>query len=186
MTFDSHRRGVHRFLHQQPAQRPARRGRRAQRQQDCCRRQGNLRSRFRPGQTCGGAGRIARDFPGRRIRVARGGAAPYVSMPEARVSLRGRASLPAPTATLKDARVRGVRSHLASPATVAALGAEWPHHGRARGRGARMKPFVTHKGVTAPLIRNNIDTDTIIPSREIAPRVQTGVWAMDCLPVGVT
>ena len=30
-----------------------------------------------------------------------------------------------------------------------------------------MKPFVTHEGVTAPLIRNNIDTDTIIPSREM-------------------
>ena len=30
-----------------------------------------------------------------------------------------------------------------------------------------MKPFVAHEGVTAPLIRNNIDTDTIIPSREM-------------------
>lgn len=30
-----------------------------------------------------------------------------------------------------------------------------------------MKPFVTHEGVAAPLIRSNIDTDTIIPSREM-------------------
>ena len=30
-----------------------------------------------------------------------------------------------------------------------------------------MKPFVTHEGVAAPLIRINIDTDAIIPSREI-------------------
>ena len=30
-----------------------------------------------------------------------------------------------------------------------------------------MKPFVTHEGVAAPLIHNNIDTDSIIPSREM-------------------
>lgn len=30
-----------------------------------------------------------------------------------------------------------------------------------------MKPFVTHEGTAAPLIRTNIDTDTIIPSREM-------------------
>ena len=30
-----------------------------------------------------------------------------------------------------------------------------------------MTPFVTHEGVAAPLIRSNIDTDTIIPSREM-------------------
>ena len=30
-----------------------------------------------------------------------------------------------------------------------------------------MKPFVIHEGVTAPLLRDNIDTDTIIPSREM-------------------
>ena len=30
-----------------------------------------------------------------------------------------------------------------------------------------MKPFITHEGVVAPLIRINIDTDTIIPSREM-------------------
>ena len=30
-----------------------------------------------------------------------------------------------------------------------------------------MKPFVTHEGGAAPLIRSNIDTDTIIPSREM-------------------
>ena len=30
-----------------------------------------------------------------------------------------------------------------------------------------MTPFVTHAGVAAPLIRSNIDTDTIIPSREM-------------------
>ena len=30
-----------------------------------------------------------------------------------------------------------------------------------------MKPFVSHEGIAAPLIRINIDTDAIIPSREI-------------------
>ena len=30
-----------------------------------------------------------------------------------------------------------------------------------------MKPFVIHEGIAAPLIRSNIDTDTIIPSREM-------------------
>ncbi|MCY4364201.1 MAG: 3-isopropylmalate dehydratase small subunit [Gammaproteobacteria bacterium] len=30
-----------------------------------------------------------------------------------------------------------------------------------------MKPFTRHRGVAAPLIRVNIDTDTIIPSREM-------------------
>ena len=30
-----------------------------------------------------------------------------------------------------------------------------------------MKPFVIHEGVAAPLVRINIDTDTIIPSREM-------------------
>ena len=30
-----------------------------------------------------------------------------------------------------------------------------------------MKPFVTYTGVAVPLLRNNVDTDTIIPSREM-------------------
>lgn len=30
-----------------------------------------------------------------------------------------------------------------------------------------MKTFITHEGVAAPLIHSNIDTDTIIPSREM-------------------
>ena len=30
-----------------------------------------------------------------------------------------------------------------------------------------MKPFLTHEGTAAPIIRINIDTDTIIPSREM-------------------
>jgi len=30
-----------------------------------------------------------------------------------------------------------------------------------------MKPFVTHEGLAAPIMRVNIDTDTIIPSREM-------------------
>lgn len=30
-----------------------------------------------------------------------------------------------------------------------------------------MKKFTRHQGVTAPLIRNNVDTDAIIPSREM-------------------
>lgn len=30
-----------------------------------------------------------------------------------------------------------------------------------------MEPFVVHEGIAAPLLRNNIDTDAIIPSREM-------------------
>lgn len=30
-----------------------------------------------------------------------------------------------------------------------------------------MEPFVTHRGIAAPLLRANIDTDAIIPSREM-------------------
>lgn len=30
-----------------------------------------------------------------------------------------------------------------------------------------MEKFISHRGVTAPLLRNNIDTDAIIPSREM-------------------
>lgn len=30
-----------------------------------------------------------------------------------------------------------------------------------------MEKFITHRGVAAPLLRNNIDTDAIIPSREM-------------------
>ena len=105
--FDSHRRRVHRLLHQQPPQRPARRGRRAQRQQGC--RAASRQSVFpvparsnlrRSGKDCTRFSWTPDSSGARR-------AAPYVSMPEAKVSLREHASLPAPTATLKDARVRG-------------------------------------------------------------------------------
>lgn len=38
-----------------------------------------------------------------------------------------------------------------------------------------MKPFTTHKGVAAPLLRDNIDTDQIIPSREMKTVGKTGL-----------
>ena len=40
-----------------------------------------------------------------------------------------------------------------------------------------MKPFVTHEGGVAPLIRNNIDTDAIIPSREMRRVSKRGLGA---------
>lgn len=38
-----------------------------------------------------------------------------------------------------------------------------------------MKPFTTHKGVAAPILRDNIDTDQIIPSREMKTVGKTGL-----------
>jgi len=38
-----------------------------------------------------------------------------------------------------------------------------------------MKPFTTHTGTAAPLIRDNIDTDQIIPSREMKSVSKTGL-----------
>ena len=38
-----------------------------------------------------------------------------------------------------------------------------------------MRPFTTHKGIAAPLIRDNIDTDQIIPSREMKSVSKTGL-----------
>jgi 3-isopropylmalate/(R)-2-methylmalate dehydratase small subunit len=38
-----------------------------------------------------------------------------------------------------------------------------------------MRPFTTHLGVAAPLIRPNIDTDAIIPSREMTGVSKTGL-----------
>lgn len=38
-----------------------------------------------------------------------------------------------------------------------------------------MTPFITHTGTAAPLIRNNIDTDQIIPSREMKSVSKTGL-----------
>ncbi len=38
-----------------------------------------------------------------------------------------------------------------------------------------MDKFVHHTGIAAPLIRNNIDTDTIIPSREMKSVSKTGL-----------
>jgi 3-isopropylmalate/(R)-2-methylmalate dehydratase small subunit len=40
-----------------------------------------------------------------------------------------------------------------------------------------MTPFTQHIGVTAPLLRDNIDTDTIIPSREMRTVSRTGLSA---------
>jgi len=38
-----------------------------------------------------------------------------------------------------------------------------------------MTPLVTHDGVAAPLIRDNVDTDAIIPSREMKTTGKTGL-----------
>ena len=38
-----------------------------------------------------------------------------------------------------------------------------------------MEPFVTHRGIAAPLLRSNVDTDAIIPSREIKGVSKTGL-----------
>jgi len=38
-----------------------------------------------------------------------------------------------------------------------------------------MTPFTIHKGIAAPLIRDNIDTDQIIPSREMKSVTKTGL-----------
>ena len=40
-----------------------------------------------------------------------------------------------------------------------------------------MKPFVTHEGLAAPIMRVNIDTDTIIPSREMRHVSKRGLGA---------
>ena len=46
-----------------------------------------------------------------------------------------------------------------------------------------MEPFEQHTGIAAPLIQLNIDTDAIIPSREIKS-VSKKVWKMVCLQNG--
>jgi 3-isopropylmalate/(R)-2-methylmalate dehydratase small subunit len=38
-----------------------------------------------------------------------------------------------------------------------------------------MRPFTTHTGTSAPLLRDNIDTDQIIPSREMKTVSKTGL-----------
>ena len=38
-----------------------------------------------------------------------------------------------------------------------------------------MTPFTQHTGITAPLLRDNIDTDTIIPSREMRSVSRSGL-----------
>ena len=40
-----------------------------------------------------------------------------------------------------------------------------------------MKPFLTHTGIVAPLLGDNIDTDQIIPSREMRTVSKTGLAA---------
>ena len=40
-----------------------------------------------------------------------------------------------------------------------------------------MKPFVRHTGIAAPLLRDNVDTDSIIPSREIKRISKNGLAA---------
>ena len=48
-----------------------------------------------------------------------------------------------------------------------------------------MMPFTQHCGVVLPLLRDNIDTDAIIPSRECAP-CRAPVWQLGCSHPGVT
>ena len=38
-----------------------------------------------------------------------------------------------------------------------------------------MKPFTLHTGIAAPLLRDNVDTDQIIPSREMKSVTKTGL-----------
>ena len=38
-----------------------------------------------------------------------------------------------------------------------------------------LKPFTTHTGIAAPILRDNIDTDQIIPSREMKSVSKTGL-----------
>ena len=38
-----------------------------------------------------------------------------------------------------------------------------------------MTPFTLHHGIAAPLLRDNIDTDTIIPSREMRTVSRSGL-----------
>lgn len=57
----------------------------------------------------------------------------------------------------------GARTHLASPITVAASACA----GYLCGAPSSMRPFTEHMGIAIPLLRDNIDTDTIIPSREM-------------------
>ncbi|MFK7955299.1 MAG: 3-isopropylmalate dehydratase small subunit [Lysobacterales bacterium] len=38
-----------------------------------------------------------------------------------------------------------------------------------------MKPFTQHRGVTAPIMQDNVDTDQIIPSREMTRVSKTGL-----------
>ena len=38
-----------------------------------------------------------------------------------------------------------------------------------------MTPFTSHRGIAAPLLRDNIDTDTIIPSREMRTVSRSGL-----------
>jgi 3-isopropylmalate/(R)-2-methylmalate dehydratase small subunit len=38
-----------------------------------------------------------------------------------------------------------------------------------------MMPFTTHSGIAAPLLRDNVDTDAIIPSREMRSTGKTGL-----------
>jgi len=38
-----------------------------------------------------------------------------------------------------------------------------------------MEPLVRHRGIAAPLLRDNVDTDAIIPSREIKRVAKTGL-----------
>ena len=40
-----------------------------------------------------------------------------------------------------------------------------------------MEPFITHSGIAAPLLHDNIDTDQIIPSREMKTVSKTGLAA---------
>ena len=57
----------------------------------------------------------------------------------------------------------GGRTHLVSPAMAAAAAIEG-HFVDVRRLGMSMEPFRVHTGLVAPLDRENVDTDAIIPS----------------------
>ena len=69
------------------------------------------------------------------------------------------------------------RSHLASPETVAAsaIAGRIAARRAALRAGSGMTPFTTLTSIAVPLMRDNIDTDAIIPSREMKTVGKTGL-----------
>ena len=68
----------------------------------------------------------------------------------------------------------GIRTHIASPETVAASALAGCIADPRKVRGT-MTPFTTLTSIAAPLLRDNVDTDTIIPSREMRSTGRTGL-----------